>query len=366
MIDPHYFDEIFLFGTIALTFYSLKGMSKESYGQIEQGKNNSFLAVIIAAFFAILLGNRDQFWLFGDSVNYAHHFELAKYQTGEDGLKGEWLWMKLMNFTAQIGDVHTFFLIVSIGYFGYQLWACRRFTPNNVLISYLFVLGAFSAYSYATNGIRNGLACAMLLTALSYFGGNKKDKIIAAAIAFFAVAIHKSVLIPITMAVVSMYCIKSFKQAYGFWLFSIVLSLVLGGAISNFIAGLGFDDERVSYLTNYDDGQYTNISFRWDFLLYSMMPIVLGYYVVIKRGIQDKTYLLLLNTYTLSNAFWVMVIRANYSNRFAYLSWFMYPIVLAYPLLKLDIWEEQQGKYLKRIMLAQIAFTWIMNTIYKT
>ena len=92
------------------------------------------------------------------------------------------------------------------------------------------------------------------------------------------------------------------------------------------------------------------------------MPIVLGYYVVIKRGIQDRTYTILLNTYTLANAFWVMVIRANYSNRFAYLSWFMYPIVLAYPLLRLDVWGDMQGKRLKQIMLAHIGFTWFMAT----
>ena len=107
---------------------------------------------------------------------------------------------------------------------------------------------------------------------------------------------------------------------------------------------------------------FSHTGFRWDFLLYSMMPIVLGYYVVIKRGIQDRTYTILLNTYTLANAFWVMVIRANYSNRFAYLSWFMYPIVLAYPLLRLDVWGDMQGKRLKQIMLAHIGFTWFMAT----
>lgn len=131
--------------------------------------------------------------------------------------------------------------------------------------------------------------------------------------------------------------------------------------MTTMFAGLGFDD-RLSYLTDYDIGMFSHTGFRWDFLLYSMMPIVLGYYVVIKRGIQDRTYTILLNTYTLANAFWVMVIRANYSNRFAYLSWFMYPIVLAYPLLRLDVWGDMQGKRLKQIMLAHIGFTWFMAT----
>ena len=95
-----------------------------------------------------------------------------------------------------------------------------------------------------------------------------------------------------------------------------------------------------------------------------MMPILLGYYVVIKRGISDKVYLILLNTYTISNAFWVMIIRANFSNRFAYLSWFMLPIVLAYPLFKFDIWGDSQGKRASQIMLAHVGFTWFMAVVY--
>ena len=95
-----------------------------------------------------------------------------------------------------------------------------------------------------------------------------------------------------------------------------------------------------------------------------MMPILLGYYVVIKRGISNRTYLILLNTYTLANAFWVMVIRANFSNRFAYLSWFMFPIVLAYPLFKFNIWGIHQGKKASMIMLAHVAFTWFMAFVY--
>ena len=55
-----------------------------------------------------------------------------------------------------------------------------------------------------------------------------------------------------------------------------------------------------------------------------------------------------------------MVIRAAFSNRFAYLSWFLYPIVIAYPLLRLPIWKTNQGKRLNQIMMANIGFTYIM------
>mgnify|MGYP007128044265 CR=1 FL=1 len=75
--------------------------------------------------------------------------------------------------------------------------------------------------------------------------------------------------------------------------------------------------------------------------------------MVLKRKIFNSQYLLLLHTYVLANAFWVMLIRASYSNRFAYLSWFMYPVVLAYPLLTLRFgrsrekgWNDIGGAYI--------------------
>ena len=104
-----------------------------------------------------------------------------------------------------------------------------------------------------------------------------------------------------------------------FWVASIGISLVIGGAVSNFFAGLGFDDRMSSYISGQEDEElmesFSNIGFRWDFLLYSVMPIWLGYYLVFKRKIYNSTYMLLLGTYVYSNAFWVMIIRSSFSNR---------------------------------------------------
>ena len=72
-------------------------------------------------------------------------------------------------------------------------------------------------------------------------------------------------------------------------------------------------------------------------------------------------YSYLLNSYILCNSFWVMMIRASYSNRFAYLSWFLYPVVLAYPLLKFPVFETNNKQKVALILLAHTAFTIIMS-----
>lgn len=356
---------VFLFTITIMTFWSCNSF-RNSYKTIAQNKDSFYIALVITLFLALFIGQRPPMNnFFGDSINYRHAFEMMKASTTlplEE--KGEWVWNQFTFWCAHVTDVSTYFTIIACGYFGFNLWACRRLASNNVLICLLFVFDAFSFYAYGTNGIRNGLACSLVLLFLSYLNGNKKDKIIAGVIAFIAFNIHHSTGLPILMAVISLFVIKKFNTAYSFWILSIFISLVAGGAVTEFFVGLGFDD-RLSYLENeMDSTKFRHTGFRWDFLLYSMMPIVLGYYIVIKHKVYDKTYLLLLNTYTLSNAFWVMVIRASYSNRFAYLSWFMYPVVLAYPLLKLDIWGDIQGKYLRQIMFAQLAFTWFMHFIY--
>lgn len=172
--------------------------------------------------------------------------------------------------------------------------------------------------------------------------------------------------LPVCAAWLSLFY-KNTKFYLYCWLFSIVLSVSIGGALETYFASLNVvDDERFSsYLLNKNfSDQFSYTGFRWDFLLYSVMPIWLGWYVVIKRKIYNDQYLLLLHTYLLSNAFWIMLIRASFSNRFAYLSWFMYPIVLAYPLLILPVWRCNRRKIVI-ILMAHYMFTYLMWLIGK-
>lgn len=367
MIPAELYQPIYLYLILVLTIISCYRTNTITFRDISEENKNIIPALLLCLGLAIFIGGRPiSGRYFGDTSNYAWMFQVLKngdtYVIPEEN--GEWIWLQFMYWSAQTMDVSQFFTIVDLCYFGFTLWACRRFASNEVWIMVLFNLAALSFFSYGTNGIRNGMACSLTMVALSFMTSQKRDLVIAFILAFIAINIHRSTSLPILMAFISCFFIKSFKSAYTFWIASIFISLVAGGTITSIFAGLGFDN-RASYLqTEMDEETFQHTGFRFDFLLYSMMPIVLGYYIIIRRGIRNKTYEFLLNTYTLSNAFWVMVIRANYSNRFAYLSWFLYPIVLAYPLLKMDVWDDQQGKRLSQIMLAQVGFTWFMETFY--
>lgn len=357
------YQTIFLYTVIALTIIVAAKLSRQNFSGIKKGSPNTAIALLLCVVFGVWLGMRPPTYDFADTGTYANSYELYKLGIRPSSEYTDWMWGQFSYLCAQVMDVSVYFTIVSLCYFGFTLYACHLLTKNNTLTSYLFMLGAFSFFTYAVNGIRNGVACSLVLFAIAMMVRSRKNLFVVIAVCFVAANIHRSTMLPIASLFAAVYIVKNFQQAYKFWVISIFVSLLAGGAVSSFFAGLGFDD-RLSYIQDmtYND-QFSHTGFRWDFLVYSMMPILLGYYVVIKRGIQDNGYLILLNTYTIANAFWVMLIRASFSNRFAYLSWFMYPIVLAYPLLKLDIWGAKQGKKLQQVMLAHVGFTWVMSIL---
>src|SRR5690606_344375 len=103
------------------------------------------------------------------------------------------------------------------------------------------------------------------------------------------------------------------------------------------------DNRATNYLSGQvDTSLFASTGFRWDFLLYSAVPVFTGWYYIYKKKYYDRHYNLLYATYLIANSFWILVIKANYSNRFAYLSWFMMGLVIVYPLLKKYIVSKQQ------------------------
>ena len=219
---------------------------------------------------------------------------------------------------------------------------------KNLWIAVLFFFISFSCYSFGTNGIRNGLGCSLDLVAISLFalGGAKRP--VGVVLMFLAMGIHRSTILPSAAAIASVYFIKDTKTAIRFWIASIAISLVAGPMVENFFAALGFDDRMDQYAsTNQDErsmNQFSATGFRWDFLLYSSFGTIMIWYVTRYRKFTDKVYSIIAITYLLCNAFWVMVIRSAFSNRFAYLSWFLYPVVMAYPLLRMNLWKDQDRK----------------------
>ena len=309
---------------------------------------------------------------FVDMPMYAH-----TYNNIYDGLgggsqdeRGEWLFYWFGNFCKSMGLRDTeYFLAVATIYFGLMAACCWRLMRRNMFVAVLFCFISFSCFSFGVNGIRNGMAASIMMLAITFLDTkNKLTTALAVLLMIASFSIHKSMSLPGLCAIVSMFWVKESKYAINFWLASIIISFFAGNYVTEFFVSLGFD-ERMEHYANLDENgdvmasRNEKAGFRIDFILYSVMPIIMAWYVTVKRNFKDEMYNLIANTYILANAFWVMVIRSEQSNRFAYLSWFIYPIVIAYPLLRMNIWEDQDRKT-GLILLAYAGFTFFMNFVY--
>ena len=132
------------------------------------------------------------------------------------------------------------------------------------------------------------------------------------------------------------------------------------------------DETGQEYLTTTDGSGFGGAGgFRIDFLLYSAAPIFLGYKIIIKDRLSvSKMYKTIFNMYLCTNAVWCLCMYASYCNRIAYLSWFMYPIVLIYPLLKEDLSGcsllkgRRQYKLFSKVMGYHLGFTLFMELVF--
>ncbi len=366
MLDASLYHPLF-FGLFCLWGLFVGLQYQYSKGSLQTQREESVLVGWgVALMIALWLGMRPNDGLyFGDTANYASWFRLFQPSDFVIDFKNEWVWDVITYTTKVLGyDIHVFFTVVSLLYMATAYAALRVLIPQKPIISLVLLCGSLMFYSFGVNGIRNGLACHVTLLAFTlYF---KNQRILAGLIAFLAYGIHHSVGIPIAAFTLSLFIYKKPHWSITLWGLSIVASLLLGNRLSGFIEQLSVD-ERLQHYANLKQGgagyQFSFSGFRWDFLAYSAIPIVLGYYTILKKRITDNWYSVLFSTYCLANSFWVVFIRAAFSNRFAYLSWFMYPIVVAYPLFFFNLWQDQDRK-IGQIILAYIGFTAFMQFIY--
>lgn len=392
-IDPFIVSQIYYWAVFIICLFLYFSYSGSDNCDNLLKQNSMFPTLMLTVFLMIYMGLRPVSFAFGDTINYAAGYaRLVGTASFSIDLNKEWFWHFIEVICKQAGfTVNMWFLVIEVAYLGFTFIGLRILLKENVWIAMLFFLSAFSTFTFGVNGIRNGCACSMVILAFAVAAHQNTSKLLlAGGILLFAFGIHRSISLPIAAFLGASYFIKSPKWAIYFWILSIGVSLAAGGAVTNFFAGLGFDDRMSQYSTSEYDDQFSQTGFRWDFLAYSAMPVWLTWYVTKKvetervlygdtieeaetnitgaGRIADahsmRVFNILATTYILANSFWVMVIRAAFSNRFAYLSWFLYPVVLAYAVIRLHIWPDQDRKA-GLILALHAGFTIIMYMLGK-
>lgn len=302
---------------------------------------------------------------FIDMRTYADRFE--QYASGEkvdtSAEAKDMYFNFFMKFSSLVMSIETFFLLCVLLYVLPVYFASRNMFGEYWFYAFLMIVATSSFWAYGTNGIRNGIATSLFLLAVS-----QKKKTVVYLLFILIALVHKSTLVPIAAYLISSRY-KNTTTYVVIWLTALPLSFALGSFWENFFLNLGLvDDVRVKEY--FDQGIMDGsveiaapvVAFRWDFLLYSSIGVFAGWYFIIKRKFEDPLYIHLVNVYLLANTFWVLVIRVNFSNRFAYLSWFLLGVIIIYPMLK-NRFFDRHHLVVGRIEMAYCIFMFVIAVI---
>lgn len=337
-----------------------------------ESENTSYLnALILGIFYIIFFGTRPYTgsWM-ADTSGYVGAYNLYRntdfinLEIGDHEMVWDWL----CKFMSTAGFAPWVWLtVVAAIYILFNIWGAKLIFPKHVYLAFLFYSVFFLFYSGGINGIRNADAYSIVFYSIALFYRSKmRSYIIITILCLIAYQIHTSVIVTILSFVISVYLVKKTNHAIYIWLAAIVITLIAGNYLANFASGLIDDGRAEKYLRYANDSNmmkgFSHTGFRWDFLLFSSLPIALGWYATVKRGINDRFFQILLNTYIIANAVWIVFIYAAFSNRFAMLSWCIYPYVLLYPMVKFKLWDiATQNRYTSFLLWIMLLFSGYMN-----
>ena len=269
--------------------------------------------------------------LYGLRPVHAHYIDMLTYERafrryargGNESSFTDPLFDRMYHFAASIMSVELFFFLVAIVYIVGRAIGAKMLVGPRWPLLLATMASSFHFYAHGTNVIRAGMAGSFALIAIASSKWWKK-------ILLFLVAagIHLSMLLPMA-AHLAATRIRDLRIPLAFWFLCIPASLFLPTeALSGFAERFG--ETRGEYFL--EDGEFQR-RYRFDFILYSSAAVaaICGWKWIAKY--EDERYELIAKTYLLANGAWILVNDVAFSDRFAYLSWFLIEIVFLYPLL---------------------------------
>ncbi len=363
MFPASLYQPAYLLIVTLMTFYAMSLYSKR--GKQYNAQNASKTIAFLLLFFIV--------WFIGTRPTSGVYFlDMANYRVNYDVLFSDHFWFdkKTNNIifdnlfyymASKQMSFESWVMLMSITYFGLMFWACWKVFDKDVLLAFVVYLAAFSTFSYGTNGMKAGVAASLFLVAIAY-----RNKLwISIPIALLTYGFHHSMLMVIAAYFIVLF-FKNLKYYFIVWIICVIIATLHIKFFQILFASFT-DDHGAQYLLATEGGGHLLAGFRLDFILYSAVPIYLGYQMLNKYHFKSTTYSFILRLYILTNAIWMLCMYASFTNRIAYLSWFMYPFVLLYPFINRERDQLQgrlKGKYLQYVVYGHLAFTLFMMFIY--
>ncbi|WP_156305379.1 EpsG family protein [Sphingobacterium endophyticum] len=284
------------------------------------------LTYTLAFFIALMFGFRDV-EVGVDTKTYKYLYEYVFSPMSNFEFRKDILWDSInFLFSRFTDDITYLFVLVSFGYLFLPLFGVQKVLKENVIYFFLFFLISPNFFLYGANGIRNGLAASLFIFSFKYFKNYKQFLLL-----IISALIHASMIIPATFLLLSKY-IKNIKIVYFVWVVLLILSALGVDFLRMVPLGL---DRLGNYVEGSNELETSKIfNVPVNFLVYSISPIVISFYFIVIKKVYDEFFYSISITYLLSSCIYIAAFHANFAVRFAYLSEFLMPLVIIYPLFR--------------------------------
>ena len=244
-----------------------------------------------------------------------------------------------------------FFVLCSALTFLFIFLASKKMNEKLLFLFFLSYISTLYFWNHVVFSIRQGLGGAIFIYAL--FCDRKYIKYF---FLILAVLIHKSYLLPFLAVFVSIIYNKPIKYLAYLWCLVVVMSYFFSDTIIIYIGKFIeiFDKRSVYFLFNdKNDIFYSKYGFRIDMILYSLLFIFFIIYYILKKNVNEQ-YLEIAKIFIIINMAFILIIKVNHSYRFAYLSWFLSPILVYYPFIKNKVKVDKNFLILFSIFLITV------------
>lgn len=357
--DQYYMTAFFVSITVIITIAALPLLKNRDLEKFPE-ENLIVGTVLLLAVVTLFIGLRppDGNWrYFGDTHRYALAFERIKIDPTwvSDKDAGFYLYMKLI---AQFFNVQMFFLITALLYVLPVFYTFHKWFKKYSFFAVLLLVSSLSFWPFGINGVRNGLATSFFIFGLAF----KERRWLMYSIIGISISFHTSMALPLLALIITEFY-RNTKLLLKIWLVSVPISFLFGRrllGVVNFLvtSSIGQIDGRGDFSTIESDAFATS-SFRIDFVIYSAVVIAIGYYFIYKNKFRNPFYLKLFNIYLISNTIWLFFIYFPYTNRVAYLSWFLIPPLVVYPIVYSSSLKNQ-SYFMAGSVAVSLVFVWIL------
>ena len=207
-MSPFIYQEVFTGATALLAVAMGVSRITSPDNSFQQEGSRLLWPLLLCLGLTLWIGLRPVSFAFGDTVIYAREYNTLNPRHISMDWSGEWVWQWLTNGCKAAGfSLPVFFTLVAAGYVLSALWAVKLFLPKDPMLGTAFLLTSLMFFPFAVNGLRNGLACHLVLLGAAWL---MDDKWLPGSLSLLvALGIHRSVLLPILAIILTRFYFRN-------------------------------------------------------------------------------------------------------------------------------------------------------------